>query len=451
MQPLAYLCGVVLLTFGAGDTTATPYGSPTYPGGYSSPASASGSSGGLRASATPQVPASSIYGTEGSSANGYAATEPGSPEDYRSPANEPSNTAVSPPRRQAVDPRHGDLSASGNPWRRERLSSPNAATAIQPEASDYGASIYQRQSVQQSAPRSSGQHSRVVPAAYEAVAGGDSPNVTSSPLEAERDAQLDPEPADNERVDANSQFPPDANTSANALNSPQPQPSPNRDRRLNDSVMPELAQAFDVRDTAPESRADDAGDWSDDSAAAVALSPPAADKSIPLSPPGGTKPDREGDVSPSGMPSMVTTVASLGIVLGLFLVLAWFMRRMSPAAAAVLPKEAVEVLGQSTLGGKQHVQLLRCGNKLLLVSVSAAGMETLTEVTDPIEVDRLAGLCMRARPSSATAAFRQVFHQAAQESAPPVTIGEMAQSPYAFGQPVSGTLRGHSFQEGRDG
>jgi hypothetical protein len=63
------------------------------------------------------------------------------------------------------------------------------------------------------------------------------------------------------------------------------------------------------------------------------------------------------------------------------------------------------------------VYLLRCGQKLLLVSLTPAGAETLTEVTDPQEVDRLAGLCRQAHPQSATAAFRQVFQQFASPGA----------------------------------
>ena len=76
-----------------------------------------------------------------------------------------------------------------------------------------------------------------------------------------------------------------------------------------------------------------------------------------------------------------------------------------------MPTEVVEVLGRTPLGSRQHAHLVRCGNKLLLVSLSAAGAETLTEVTDPIEVDRLAGLCRQSQPHSATATFRHIFQQ----------------------------------------
>ena len=114
---------------------------------------------------------------------------------------------------------------------------------------------------------------------------------------------------------------------------------------------------------------------------------------------------------PAGLQSLVPMAASLAVVLGLFLAFAWMLRGATPKAAGLLPNEVVEVLGRAPLAGRQQMHLLRCGNKLLLVSVTPAGAETLTEVTDPLEVDRLAGLCQQARPHSATAAFRQIFQQ----------------------------------------
>jgi hypothetical protein len=76
-----------------------------------------------------------------------------------------------------------------------------------------------------------------------------------------------------------------------------------------------------------------------------------------------------------------------------------------------LPKEVFEILGRAPLGARQQVQLLRCGNKLLLVSVTPGGAETLTEVTDPAEVERIAAICQQAHPKGATTSFRQVFQQ----------------------------------------
>ena len=150
------------------------------------------------------------------------------------------------------------------------------------------------------------------------------------------------------------------------------------------------------------------------------ISPPGDDARLRLSPPtqsGQTGHNRTPRIG--GLPSLVPVASSLGVVLGLFLVVAWAVRRTAPGGAVVLPSEVVEVLGRSALAGKAQVHLVRCGNKLLLVSLSPTGVETLTEITDPEEVSRLAGLCRQTLPGSTTAAFRQVLQQfAGQRTAP---------------------------------
>ncbi len=146
-----------------------------------------------------------------------------------------------------------------------------------------------------------------------------------------------------------------------------------------------------------------------DPAAQVPLSPHSRQAPLPLPPPGGR--DRTPQTPRRGLTSGVTVVSSLALVLGVFFLVAWGMRRAAPASGAALPNEVFEVLGRAPMATRQQVHLLRCGQKLVLVSVTPAGAETLTEITDPAEVDRLAGLCRQAQPNSATAAFRQVFGQ----------------------------------------
>jgi flagellar biogenesis protein FliO len=141
---------------------------------------------------------------------------------------------------------------------------------------------------------------------------------------------------------------------------------------------------------------------------------------IPLAPPSpkfdapAAAAGRSGSAERGGLPSPLAVAGSLVFVLGLFLVVAWIMRRATPGNVRLLPKEVVEVLGRAPLAARQQIHLLRCGHKLLLISASPAGVETLTEITDPLEVDRLAGLCQQTRPDSATAMFRQVFEQLAE-------------------------------------
>jgi flagellar biogenesis protein FliO len=115
----------------------------------------------------------------------------------------------------------------------------------------------------------------------------------------------------------------------------------------------------------------------------------------------------------SSVPAVLSMFGSLAVVIGLFLGLVWLLRRGSPKAARLLSSDVVELLGRSPLAGRQQMNVIRFGNRLLLVAVSPDGAKTLAEVTDPLEVDRLAGLCQQTQTNSATQVFRQVFGQLA--------------------------------------
>lgn len=121
--------------------------------------------------------------------------------------------------------------------------------------------------------------------------------------------------------------------------------------------------------------------------------------------------DGESSPKPSGWSTLLNALASLAVVLGLFLAVVWFLRRTGPKSLRTLPGEVFEVLGHWPLAARHQAQLVRCGNKLLLLSVTTGGAETLAEITDAAEVERLVGLCQQARPNSATASFRNLFSQ----------------------------------------
>ena len=125
-------------------------------------------------------------------------------------------------------------------------------------------------------------------------------------------------------------------------------------------------------------------------------------KSVPL--PGERSPAPALNLSP-----LVTTGASLAVVLGLFLLLAWALRRKMPQASTPLPSDVLEVLGRGSLPGKHTLHLVRCGAKLLLVCTSPTALKTLTEISDPDEVARLTALCREANPRSSSQAFREVM------------------------------------------
>lgn len=117
------------------------------------------------------------------------------------------------------------------------------------------------------------------------------------------------------------------------------------------------------------------------------------------------------------MDALRSAGTGLGIVLGLFLLCAWLFRRGAPKPTSPLPKEVVNVLGRAQLAPRQFVQLMQVGRKLVLISVTPESTTPITEVSDPLEVDRLLGLCMRNHTSSTTAEFQQVLDQLSREHA----------------------------------
>jgi flagellar biogenesis protein FliO len=131
-----------------------------------------------------------------------------------------------------------------------------------------------------------------------------------------------------------------------------------------------------------------------------------------LASPGSAVENNEAISTGDGMPgidSLLTVAGSLGIVMGLFLVTMWCLRRGMPKAARPLPSEVVEVLGRVPLAGRQQMHLIRFGSKLVLAAVSPSGIDAVSEITDPIEADRLLGYCEQTRSSSATSSFRGIL------------------------------------------
>ncbi|MCG8449907.1 MAG: flagellar biosynthetic protein FliO [Pirellulales bacterium] len=115
--------------------------------------------------------------------------------------------------------------------------------------------------------------------------------------------------------------------------------------------------------------------------------------------------------------SLTTAVTGLAIVVGLFMICMWLVRRGGPRPTSPLPAEAVAVLGRLPLANRNFTQLLQVGNKLVLVAVTPDGVAPITEITDPNEVARLLGICLRNRKQSTTAEFQHVLEQLSQEPA----------------------------------
>lgn len=133
---------------------------------------------------------------------------------------------------------------------------------------------------------------------------------------------------------------------------------------------------------------------------------------------------RETSSRNNGRRATTTVLGSLCVVLAAFFVLVWLSRKTAPKGLSPLPGEVYESLGRAPLTARQQMQLIRLGNKLVLLSVSTTGVETLTEITDIDEVNRLAGMCQQDRSTSISATFRQVLAQYGDEPAPEGFIGD---------------------------
>ncbi len=142
----------------------------------------------------------------------------------------------------------------------------------------------------------------------------------------------------------------------------------------------------------------------------------ATDAALPLKSPRRTPGKPAGPLpSPTAARAVTTVLTSLAVVLGLFLLGVLNMKQANGrGGCANLPGEVVQTLGRAPLAGRQEMHLVRVGKKLLLLSVTANGAETLTEITDPEEIDRLAGICRQNHPDSITASFREILWQCGQ-------------------------------------
>ncbi len=147
----------------------------------------------------------------------------------------------------------------------------------------------------------------------------------------------------------------------------------------------------------------------------AAFAATATDSALPLKPLQKPAGESSGRFRPPSAGNAVTTViTSLAVVLGLFVLCMLILRKANARHGATLPGEVVQTLGRAPLNGRQEMHLVRVGNKLLLLSVTATGAETLTEITEPEEIDRLAGICRQSHPDSITASFREILWQCGQ-------------------------------------
>jgi len=147
---------------------------------------------------------------------------------------------------------------------------------------------------------------------------------------------------------------------------------------------------------------------------------------IPLGPRPGSSTGAGLDDSPSRSElSPGSVLAALAFVIIMILGVARLFVRKSPFVMTGVPREAVDVLGRRTLDPRNSVYVVQVGSKILLLGSSAAGMNTLSEITDPIEMATLSNLC-RAEQSKRPDVSNWLASLLRREG-PPVSNGNFAE------------------------
>lgn len=118
-------------------------------------------------------------------------------------------------------------------------------------------------------------------------------------------------------------------------------------------------------------------------------------------------------------PSIWGTLGALGVVIALILVGAKLFKKHSPMASASLPREVMEVLGKQPLDAQQSIHFIRCGSRILILGSSPAGLQMLSEVHDPVEVDLISGMCReRNQAARANSTFLNLFQTSQSRTEP---------------------------------
>jgi len=122
---------------------------------------------------------------------------------------------------------------------------------------------------------------------------------------------------------------------------------------------------------------------------------------------------------------------SLAIVISFFLLGVWLIKKSQPHSFVKLPGDVVQVMGRTPMAPRQQMYVVRFGSKLLLISHQAGQTQTLGEITDEDEVQRLAGLCEANQPGSISNSFRDVLKQVTLGKPEPRPSGTFAAMPAA--------------------
>lgn len=133
--------------------------------------------------------------------------------------------------------------------------------------------------------------------------------------------------------------------------------------------------------------------------------------SRPLSPPSRSlaNPSKTGERRPLSGGSFWKTLSILAGLVTVIFIGGKLLRKHAPHLGGGIPAEALEVLGKRSIDRGQVIYLVRLGSRVLVIGSASGGLQTLAEVSDPLEIDYLAGLCKPRGPQPGGPGVAQGF------------------------------------------
>jgi len=97
------------------------------------------------------------------------------------------------------------------------------------------------------------------------------------------------------------------------------------------------------------------------------------------------------------------------VVIALIFAARYVLARASGRSHSNAGGGVVEVLWRAPVAGKSHIVLVRVGQRMLILSESGGGMNTLAEVSDPEEMADLLARVSSAKPTSISESFSNLM------------------------------------------
>ena len=114
-----------------------------------------------------------------------------------------------------------------------------------------------------------------------------------------------------------------------------------------------------------------------------------------------------------GWTGLWRTIGALGLVAALIFVARYLLRRFGGRSAAVGRGGPIDVLARVPVAAKQHLLLVRFGERLVLAGSGPGALTTLSEITDPGEVERV----LKSLTESQSGSFAHLFRKKSDEFA----------------------------------